>query len=308
VGVGVAPAVAVTVGVAVAVEELVATTGAEVVGAGVVETDGVGDGVVGAGVGDGVVETDGVGDGVVETDGVGDGVVETDGVGDTDVVGDGAMLTTATDMAAVEYPPVMGAAAGATTVPPPAPPQLFAVGLGVLGLCAAASRAVTAELSASWATVTCCWALASSICARTWPDCTWSPGRTLTTVTVPDVLKLRLRSCAGRNEPVVATASETSPRSTLLVAVSRTAFGASPVRAFAAAEADSTTTKVTPAAIHRARRLRTIQLSAFRPIPMGASVVAPARSSLGQTWEFRQSQQKAAIPSRLRVSSDLTWR
>jgi len=96
------------------------------------ETDVVGDGVVGVTVG----ETEVVGDGVGEFDG--------DGVGETDVVGDGAQLAKATDMDAVESPPVMVAAAGATAVPPPVPPQLLPVWLCVLGLCSAASRSASA--------------------------------------------------------------------------------------------------------------------------------------------------------------------
>jgi hypothetical protein len=117
VGVGVGAAVVVTVGVAVAVTDLVATAGAEVVGAGVGEADE---------------------DAVGETDVGADVVV-------ADVVGAGAQLTKATDLGVVESPPVMVAAAGAICVPLPVAPQVVPVWLCVLlGLCAAVSRAAAA--------------------------------------------------------------------------------------------------------------------------------------------------------------------
>src|SRR5262245_19969242 len=71
--------------------------------------------------------------------------------------------------------------------------------------------------------------------ASTRPGVTWSPGFTSTSVTVPAVLKLRPRLCAGVTVPAADAVRATAPRCTRAVVDAAGAGADRPAYAYVAA-------------------------------------------------------------------------
>jgi len=131
----------------------------------------------------------------------------------------------------------------------------------------AASMLACAELTSSRTPVL-------SILASTWPAATWSPGLTSISVTVPPVLKLNPRLCAGCTVPAADDVSVTTPRCTRAVAAT---FARGVARsAYAKVAIPTAATTTTPTVSHRARVL------------MVRSLARPARCCLGRTSEEPQ--------------------
>src|SRR5207247_741473 len=99
---------------------------------------------------------------------------------------------------------------------------------GVAGVCWARSSASAAALTLACAAFTSSSTLVSSMRASTCPGATVSPGRTLTSVTTPAVLKLSPRICTGCTLPAAETVVCTVPRCTRLVVAAAATWAGRP--------------------------------------------------------------------------------
>jgi hypothetical protein len=110
--------------------------------------------------------------------------------------------------------------------PPPVEPVEPVEPVVVVEVVEALSRAsvncCSALSTASWSSLTAWAASVLSTSASFCPACTTSPGCTEMLVTVLEMVKERLRVCAGSTDPMVPTWVVTAPRSTATVT---TAFG-----------------------------------------------------------------------------------